>query len=107
MPRKIDAFLCLNRHVPKIADMVNTDHLFTFQDINKKKKISSKRHCFQRCRTNYCISLNTIVKKKKEGIRKEEFSGVLASRETALICGQGFVVCTSESKTDNDGRDRA
>lgn len=38
MPRKIDAFLCLNRHVPKIADMVNTDHLFTFQDINKKKE---------------------------------------------------------------------
>lgn len=35
MPRKTDSFLHLNRHVPEIAGMVNIDHLFTFQDINK------------------------------------------------------------------------
>lgn len=87
--------------------MVNTDHLFTFQDINKKKKSHPRDIVFKDVEQTTVSPWTLLLKKKKEGIRKEEFSGVLASRETALICGQGFIVSTSESKTDNDGRDRA
>lgn len=37
MPRKVEAFLHPNKHVPEIADMVHIDHLFTFQEDSNKK----------------------------------------------------------------------
>lgn len=35
VPSKAEAFFYLNSYVPEIADMVHTDLLFTFQDVNQ------------------------------------------------------------------------
>lgn len=86
MPLQREAFSCLNRHVPEIADI---DHLFTFQE-EFNQKTSSERHCFQRCRISHCISLNTAV---KEGIRQEELSLWAFWLQEKLLqstWGQGF-----------------